>query len=525
MSRNSGYTADANIIREKLEKGTSTGKGLNWDSLKNLIEKKRDEQITPLLALSNSQESKILTNKYNYYKHNKTARNCVFFEILLPIAEEFDGWGAPLSENPSREQVSSFIWNRIYRIKNTPEKMDVFLAWLWRDHEEDAKELYKNCGLSPRPFIHSDNNENVGDENDQSDTNPMEIDLETKKALSKIRNGIRELCDGVYQWMSINVNDPKQIAALHRELSVAFGRNGFGDFQDERADRSKGNRNRTDLYEVFEFRKFIADNAMIETFQKKPVSYYRQSSWRTITDAMLDDSKLQLIDRPCISVENMKGYDLFSVGGARSSPSVRISLGCNADGTLSKDYGELYYHMDVSSNQNIIQDNFGGGVTSEPRNFIASKKGECYYPKTIEINNGLHLVTQDMALLTIVANPFDHTKRHVLISACHGMGCVALSGLINDREFQKESKFIDFVDSSNHILDYYQALISIDVFWDKDKFRYDINKDKGRYYKIINVIDSYGLPKIRTEKEASLIYQEIIDERLNSIPELEISSN
>ena len=143
-------------------------------------------------------------------------------------------------------------------------------------------------------------------------------------------------------------------------------------------------------------------------------------------------------------------------------------------------------------------------------------RGEHYRPSTILQSEDVHFLTQDWALLTIVANPFDHSKRHVLVSGCHGIGCVALSELINEPDFQKETKFIDFLDSSDDAYTYYQALVSINVFWNDSQKRYEICKNSGKYYEVKDVKSNLKLKAIRSVPDAVALYQDIVKARKES---------
>lgn len=496
----------------KSARQTSDGTTIDKGYFRNLIEQCRDLQINTFIRDRDKGEwVQTIRKKYVRDNYDITTRNYIFYEILKEIGNQVGGWGIPTSSGNINHPEAEFIYQRIYDPLKSSYKIAVFLVWLWRDHTDVAIKFYEDLQLYDLVEKHK---QRIARENQEPAPQPTSVEKSPQNTVVFEQAQID--ARGVHQITIINVDNPVQMLVSPQKITLSFGRDNVGGFKDRGLYLSDLEIKKTSLYELFENRKFVADNGMIETYQVKPHrSFYRNYSWMVINNALLDSSKIRLIDDPCAFVDAIQGFDLLSVGGSRSCPSVRISLGGEADGSISQEYGSLYYTFDLSSTETGVQDNFGEGLTQDPRTFIRGQKGELLRPSTIQVREDVHLVTQDWALLTIVANPFDHSKRHVLVSACHGIGCVALSELINEPQFQKESKYIDFLDSSAHALDYYQALVRINVIWDKTRYKVD-NLSSANYYQIFDVKSNLKLNAIRSVPDAIALYQDIVKARIES---------
>lgn len=153
---NNDYKRDIDTINQALKNGIKTQNGrIDWKYFIDLIKRQRDEQINALIEVSDSFVESVM-NQYNRRSYDDTSYNCIFYHILEPLIEEMKNWGV-VSKSLRHPAVAQFIWNRIYELEKTPKKLDVFLAWLWRDHEEVAKKFYRDIGLDARPYQYPSN--------------------------------------------------------------------------------------------------------------------------------------------------------------------------------------------------------------------------------------------------------------------------------------------------------------------------------------------------------------------------------
>ncbi len=150
---NGGYKSDVLKIKKVLHGSnlkTDTGILIDWVYFIKLIKNQRDQQIGKLIDTSDRWAMDILS-KYGRSSYDQTSYNCIFYYILKPFIDEMNSWGT-INDSLRHPAVAQFIWNRINDIEKTPKKMDVFLAWLWRDHEEVAEKFYQDIGLEPRSY-------------------------------------------------------------------------------------------------------------------------------------------------------------------------------------------------------------------------------------------------------------------------------------------------------------------------------------------------------------------------------------
>ena len=180
------------------------------------------------------------------------------------------------------------------------------------------------------------------------------------------------------------------------------------------------------------------------------------------------------------------------------------------DNLFSAEAKNLYYFYDLSPSDIEFQDNFGDGMLAIPRVTLKDIKGNFYHP-VIETIDGVPYLKEDWALLTIVANPFNHMKYHICVSACHGIGCLMLPDLMNTKDFQQETRYIDFLDRTTVPTDFYQALVKVRTFWNPKQQRYSVDQT-SKFYEVVNVVDDSGLLKLYGENEAITLYQKIMEE-------------
>jgi hypothetical protein len=151
MGKDDAEESDVSRINNLLKgeiKRDKNGAIINWKYFTDLIKKQRNSQIIPRIKENDPWVMSILDTQRRASKaFNATSYNCILYEILQPIAEGVEGWNAVNHKTDRLPIEAHFIWGRIYYLYRTPEKMDVFLTWLWRDHPEVMKEFYKNLGL------------------------------------------------------------------------------------------------------------------------------------------------------------------------------------------------------------------------------------------------------------------------------------------------------------------------------------------------------------------------------------------
>lgn len=466
---------------------------LDWSWFKKEIQNLQKKQALQLIAENHPfcvKAKKDIEDSASYgthlgFKHNKTGFNAIFFYIFSEINEEYEA-----DYESNRNSLKSYgqskanhVRDRLYYLDRTPAKLITYIVWLWRDHQDFIYDLYHKLGLG---VFADEHKKRIAQENAIKISHNLR-----SRSFQKNNSGA----------------DSRQPHETTHQIKSPFGRIEQQAYLDPSAYTDLALK-QTSFFEFFEDKSFATDTAIYDAREKKRISQYRKNGLNIIINSLRDNQNYQFNEGEYLSLNNIKDMNLISIGGPRSSFTTRLSFGFQSNQNNMSEHN-LYYSYDISNTQNVIQENFGEGVLYVPKNIISSKN-DVYQTSTQVIHDDKEILNTDLALLTLVANPFNHRKWHVIISACHGVGCAALSELLNNAEFQKESKYIDFMDGACPSKNYYQALIRLNVYWQNQAKRYEVNTSSGRYYEIIDVQDNLEASCLIPEKDAVSIYQNML---------------